>query len=83
MYKCIGAALFMFWLLCPIVASAAVFQFEVLGVSDDWIAVRENIPVLPTDTDACRYPGLDPSLYTGATVHFYPLSAEAKRGTTY
>ncbi len=64
----------------PAAASAAVFQFEILGASADWIAVRENIPASASDTAACTYPGLDPSEYIGATVHFVRLADEAKRG---
>lgn len=67
------------WLV-PAIASADRFQFEALGVSDDWIVVRENIPAEAADTNACIYPGLDPSEYVGARVHFVRLSAEAKRG---
>lgn len=67
-------------LIAPAVECAAVFQFEILGVSDNWIMIRENIPVSEADTAACSYPGLDPSRYVGATVHFFALSAEAKRG---
>ncbi len=70
------AALF----IAPAATCAAVFQFEVLGVSDNWLIIRENIPLSEADTAACSYPGLDPSQYVGATVHFFPLSAEAKRG---
>lgn len=56
------------------------FQFEVLGASDDWIVVRENIPASASDTAACSYPALDPSEFVATVVHFFPLSAEAKRG---
>ncbi len=58
----------------------AAFQFEVLGVSRDWLVVRENIPARASDVAACRYPGLDPSEHVGARVHFLRLSDEAKRG---
>lgn len=68
------------WVIAPAIACAAAFQFEILGVSDDWLMVRENIPASPSDTTACSYPGLDPSQYVGARVHFVPLPAEAKRG---
>jgi hypothetical protein len=71
------------WAVSGIVQAAvstAVFQYEVLGVSDDWIVVRENIAASAADTAACRYPNLDPSEHTGARVHFVRLSAEAKRG---
>lgn len=61
-------------------AGTAAFQFEVLGASDDWIVVRENIPASASDTAACSYPGLDPSEFVGAVVHFLPLSVEAKGG---
>jgi len=67
-------------IIIPVMANAAVSRYEVLGVSDDWIMVRENIPASSADTAACTYPKLDPSEYIGATVHFYPLSSEAKRG---
>ena len=62
------------------VAYAAVFQFEVLAISDDWIVIRENVPASPADTAACRYPGLDPSEYVGVKVLFVRLPPEAKRG---
>lgn len=65
-------------LACP--AAAAAFQFEVLGASDDWIAIRENIPAAASDTAACSYPRLDPSEQVGVTVHFVRISPEAKRG---
>jgi hypothetical protein len=61
-------------------AVGTVFQFEVLGASHDWLIIRENIPASAEDTAACSYPGLDPSQYVGAIVHFFQLSAEAKRG---
>jgi hypothetical protein len=56
------------------------FQFEILGASGDWMVVRENIPSSAADTDACRYPEIDPSEYIGARVHFVRMSAEMKRG---
>jgi hypothetical protein len=64
----------------PAVVGAEVFQFEFLAASSDWVVVRENIPASVEDTAACSYPGLDPSRYVGATVHFFPVSADAKRG---
>jgi len=67
-------------LTSPAEAARAVFQFEALGAFDDWVVIRENIPASPSDTNACRYPGLDPSEYVGAVVHFVQLPAEAKRG---
>jgi hypothetical protein len=76
---CFVAVILAGWLVAPAVCAAG-FQFELLGASDDWIAVRENIPASPTDTTACNYPGLDPSRYVGVRVHFIRLSAEAKRG---
>ena len=66
--------------LAAAVAHAATFQFEVLGASGDWVVIRENLPASATDTDACRYPGLEPSDHVGVTVHFVRLSPEAKRG---
>lgn len=60
--------------------NAAVFPFEVLGVSENWLVVRENIPARADDTSACTYPGLDPSQYVGATVHFFRRSDEDRRG---
>jgi hypothetical protein len=59
---------------------AAVFQFEALGASQDWIVLRENIQAAASDTAACSYPGLDPSQHVGVRVHFVRLTAEAKRG---
>ncbi len=64
----------------PGTAGAAVFQYEILGASEDWIVVRENIPASEADTAACTYPRLDPSEYVGVNVHFVRLPAEAKRG---
>lgn len=61
-------------------APAKVFPFEALGVSDDWIAIRQNIMATAEDTAACAYPGLDPSEYVGSVVNFVRLPAEAKRG---
>ncbi len=74
------AALWMASRLVAAAESAAVFQFEVLGASADWIVVRENIPAPPSGAVVCTYPGLDPSEYVGATVHFVRLTDEAKRG---
>jgi hypothetical protein len=68
------------WLLVPAVAWATTFQFEVVGASEGWIVIRENIPASSTDTAACTYAGIDPSRFIGATVHFFALSEDAKRG---
>ena len=45
----------------PVVASAAVFPFEALGASAEWVVLRENITATSEDTAACTYPGLDAS----------------------
>lgn len=67
--------------LAPAVPRAATpFQFEVLGASTDWLVLRENVPVQGDVAEACRYPGIDPSEFLGARVHFVRLSEEAKRG---
>ena len=68
------------FLVFPAIASTELFQYEILSASATWIVVRENIAASPADTAACAYPGLDPSQFVGATVHFIQLSAEAKRG---
>jgi hypothetical protein len=52
----------------------------VLGVSEDWLVVRENLPSRAADTAACAYPGLDSTQYVGATVHFFQRSDEDRRG---
>lgn len=57
--------------------------FEVLGASAEGLVLRENLPVRATDTDACRYPGLDPSEYVGAQVHVMPLTPAAQRGRLF
>jgi hypothetical protein len=67
-------------LVSPAMASTELFQYEILGASANWIVVRENIAASAADTAACAYPGLDPSQFVGATVHFIQLPAEAKRG---
>jgi hypothetical protein len=62
---------------------AELFQFEVLGASNEWVVIRENIPALPADTAACTYPGLDPSKYVGVRVHFVRLTPEARFGRLF
>ena len=64
----------------PFMVRAATFQFELLGASGEWLAIRENIPATAADTAACRYPGIDPSEFVGVKVHFVRISAEMKRG---
>lgn len=74
------SALFAAFLLAPAVALGAVFQFEALGASGDWVVIRENIPSAEVDAYACSYPGVDPSGHVGVKVHFVQLSAKAKSG---
>ncbi len=57
--------------------------FEVLGASQAWVALRENVVVGASDTDVCRYPGLDPSVYKGSIVHFVALSPSAISGKMF
>ncbi|HYP15084.1 MAG TPA: hypothetical protein VEQ63_14240 [Bryobacteraceae bacterium] len=60
------------------VAPAAVFQYELLGRSDEWLVIRENIPTSGSEKSACTYPRLDPSEYSGVRVHFVRVTADAK-----
>jgi hypothetical protein len=61
-------------------ARAATFQFEVIGASSEWVVIRENVRPSTTNTDSCRYEGLDPSEYAGSRVRFINLSDAARRG---
>jgi hypothetical protein len=60
--------------------AAATYQFEVLGASADWVLIRENVRARTSDTNACTYPGLDPSEYVGAFVQLFRLSEPQSRG---
>jgi hypothetical protein len=75
----IGWLILLLWLMV-VPAQGTTFQFEVLGASEEWVVLRENIPPSPGSLDACRYPGLDPALAIGVKVHFLRLSQEMKRG---
>jgi hypothetical protein len=83
--KLIGIFGFAILIACmgSIPSQAASFQFEVLGTSEEWVVLRENVPPLPDVTDTCSYPGVDPSEAMGVKVHFIRISPELKRGVLF
>lgn len=55
-------------------------RFEIMGSSEDWIAVRENVADRGHEpAKRCGYPGLADSI-VGQSIHFLELTEPMKRG---
>jgi hypothetical protein len=72
--------IFTVFCLLAIPANTFAAQFEIIGASDAWIALWENVPPTPDALDSCAYGALEAGAAIGVKIHFVRVSPEMKRG---